>query len=111
MYSLLTFSQHPLFNTSAVATIKITISEKNLKQMLRGPAKNLYYGDYQDAHMYFTNGVISKQTKIGFKLHGGTTRMLPKKGFNIKMSDSWKGIKTFALKVRSLSLFTHGLSR
>lgn len=89
---------HPFFNTSVIATVKITLSDADFASLLA--YETLYTQEYVPATLSFSNGVISKNTPITFRVKGSSTRLNIKKSWNIKFpkGEAYLNLKGFALK-------------
>jgi hypothetical protein len=87
---------NPIFNSSVLATIKITVDEDDLDYLLN--PQNRRTVDYVDAKMFFDNGVVSTYMDAEFRIKGFSSRILSKKSFNIKFDDKWHDVKGLGLK-------------
>jgi len=76
---------HPVFNLSVIANIRLTLKESDLNYLLYPP--NAFNQTYVPASFEFNNGVISQQYDIvGLKLKGRHTRTKLKKGWHISFN-------------------------
>jgi spore coat protein CotH len=75
--------EHPFFNLSVLATIRVEIDEKDYVQLLL--PENLYNETYVSANVYFDNGNIqSRYENAGFRIKGAYSRLDQKKGWVVK---------------------------
>lgn len=75
--------QHPVFNVTTVATIRLTVSDWEYEYMVS--PSNIRNASKVSAHMVFDNGVISKTfSSIGLSLKGASSRKNLKKGWNLR---------------------------
>jgi hypothetical protein len=88
--------RNPLFNTSVLATIRVTLDEEDLTYLLRPENRRIV--EYVDAKMFFDNGLISTYMDIEFRIKGLSSRMLSKKSWNIKLDKKWHDVKGFSMK-------------
>lgn len=95
-------NDHPIFNSTTVAQIRLTMSEESLQYLLN-PA-NSHSQDYQKSTMWFDNGIVSKYiAAIGVRLKGNSSRGYAKKSWKLSFTEydddaDWDGIHKLALK-------------
>jgi hypothetical protein len=85
---------HPLWNVSVFATIRVTINVTDLLGLLY--PWNLYNESYANCSVFFDNGAY--QTVLhntGFRIKGTASRQDQKKGWNLKFNEFVKGQKLF----------------
>lgn len=98
--------EHPIFNISVLATIRVELNPADLLHLLQ--PWNLYNESYAPATMHFDNGIVRETVEgVAFRVKGATSRLLNKKGWNIKFDEfdeagSFYGMSKFGLKVRAL---------
>lgn len=77
---------HPLFDISKLATIRVTLDAKDFRTLLL-PA-NLYNESYASATMSFDNGGVQETLfNVGFRIKGAYSRLDEKKGWVIKFDE------------------------
>ena len=85
---------HPVFNISALATLRIEIDPAALLNLLL--PENLYTEDYAPATLFFDNGIVQETVSdVGFKVKGVTSRLVNKKGWNLKFNEFGNKGRTF----------------
>jgi len=90
---------HPVMNTSLVATIRLTVAAEDLIYILN-PA-NAYNQSDVNATFFFFNGVESQViTNISMHIKGALSRVFPKKSYSLKFGkgNSYKKLKGLGLK-------------
>ncbi len=94
---------HPIFNISVLATIRVEINPDDLLMLLQ--PWNLFNESYAVANVFFDNGNVQETVEtVGFRVKGASSRLLNKKGWNIKFNEFDKnstffGLTKFGLKV------------
>jgi spore coat protein CotH len=93
---------HPVWNISVLATIRVEIDEELFRELLL--PVNLYNETYAPATVHFDNGVVQETLdSVGFKVKGQGGRMDQKKGWAMKFNEfvdkqELKSVKKIGLK-------------
>lgn len=88
---------HPVFNLSHFATIRVVLNENDYISLLLPP--NLYNESYAPATVYFDNNNVQETfANVGFRIKGAYSRLDQKKGWVIKFNEFVKGQNLFGLK-------------
>eukprot|EP01094_Clydonella_sp_ATCC50884_P002546 TRINITY_DN11943_c0_g1_i2.p1 TRINITY_DN11943_c0_g1~~TRINITY_DN11943_c0_g1_i2.p1 ORF type:complete len:615 (+),score=116.30 TRINITY_DN11943_c0_g1_i2:217-1845(+) len=93
---------HPVFNTSTIAQIRMTLPYQDMQDILN--ATNVNTKEYKEATFWFYNGAISEsRSQVGFRIKGGYSRKGAKKTFKISFNEftkggDWKDLKKINLK-------------
>jgi hypothetical protein len=89
--------EHPIWNLSQLATIRIEVEEKDYVNLLL--PQNLYNESYASANMHFDNGHVRQSLyNVGFRVKGAYSRLDQKKGWAIKFNEFVSGQKFFDMK-------------
>lgn len=85
-------NDHPIFNETTIATIRLTMDEAELAFM-QDPL-NSDTRTYLPASFWFYNGVVSQvYDKIGFRIKGGASRTFSKKSWKLSFNEYEAGQK------------------
>lgn len=84
---------HPVFNMSAISTMRLTVNETLFSGYLLYPP-NLYNASYGDAQMEFYNEAVHINIPMKFRVKGQSTRTNIKKAYDLKFE---KGKRFFGL--------------
>jgi spore coat protein CotH len=93
---------HPLWNISVLATVRLEISDDALTWLLL--PSNLFSDTYQSADVHFDNGNLQQSfSNVGLRIKGQGSRMDQKKGWYLKLNEfvagqSLKGVKKIGFK-------------
>eukprot|EP01094_Clydonella_sp_ATCC50884_P022881 TRINITY_DN5353_c0_g1_i2.p1 TRINITY_DN5353_c0_g1~~TRINITY_DN5353_c0_g1_i2.p1 ORF type:complete len:622 (+),score=134.09 TRINITY_DN5353_c0_g1_i2:163-1866(+) len=94
-------SDHPIFNTSTIAHIVITLDPNDL-EFLQAP-ENKFTKEYQRARMWFHNQEVSEVIEdVGFRTKGWVSRDFAKKSWKISINKFEKGRKWYQMKKLAL---------
>lgn len=84
--------EHPVWNISVIATVRVEIPEEDYLYLL--DPENLYTEDYRSANIHFDNGVVQETIEnVGFRVKGQGGRMDQKKGWSVKYNKFVSGQK------------------
>lgn len=88
---------HPIWNLSQLATIRVELSEEDYRYLLL--PENLYNESYVSATMHFDNGIVRQSlANVGFRVKGAYSRLDQKKGFAVKFNAFVPKQKFFDMK-------------
>jgi len=93
---------HPIFNTSTIAQIRITINTTNLQWLLN--PQNRFEKIYQNATFWFYNGIDDQTfSSVGIRVKGSGSRNFIKKSWKISFNafvngQKWKQVNKLLMK-------------
>ncbi|CAM9500878.1 unnamed protein product, partial [Ectocarpus fasciculatus] len=89
--------EHPVWNISVLATVRVQIEEADYLYLL--DPDNLYTEDYRPATIHFDNGHVQETyDNVGIHIKGQGGRMDQKKGWSVKFNKFVSGQKLFDIE-------------